>query len=83
VGGELMFPIHWATFNLALHPWTEPGGRALEEARRTDARIVVPRPGERFEPDDSPRLERCWPELPWHTAQVSPIASSVPVPAGM
>ncbi|MDT5035421.1 MAG: hypothetical protein QOE03_606, partial [Micromonosporaceae bacterium] len=27
VGGGLLIPLHWATFNLAFHPWREPADR--------------------------------------------------------
>ncbi|MER7974951.1 MBL fold metallo-hydrolase, partial [Streptomyces sp. NPDC096080] len=37
-GGEprgVMLPIHWGTFNLAPHPWAEPGEGTLAAARAT------------------------------------------------
>ncbi|MER5439354.1 MBL fold metallo-hydrolase [Streptomyces sp. NPDC002790] len=46
-----MLPIHWGTFNLAPHAWTEPGEGTVTAARRSAARIALPRPGEPFEPD--------------------------------
>ncbi|MET9390095.1 MBL fold metallo-hydrolase [Streptomyces sp. NPDC006624] len=45
-----MLPIHWATFNLATHPWAEPGEGTVAAARAAGARIALPRPGEPFEP---------------------------------
>lgn len=81
VQGGLLLPIHWATFNLALHPWTEPGERVLVEAERTHTRIVFPRPGDRFELHRPSETERWWPKLPWHTASKAPIVSSS-IPTG-
>ncbi|MDT0433177.1 MULTISPECIES: MBL fold metallo-hydrolase [Streptomyces] len=52
-GGEprgVMLPIHWGTFNLAPHPWAEPGEGTLAAARATGSRVALPRPGEPFEP---------------------------------
>ncbi|MDQ0773098.1 L-ascorbate metabolism protein UlaG (beta-lactamase superfamily) [Streptomyces aurantiacus] len=46
----VMMPIHWATFNLATHPWAEPGEGTVTAARAVGARIALPRPGEPFEP---------------------------------
>ncbi|MEB8339657.1 MBL fold metallo-hydrolase [Streptomyces endophyticus] len=46
-----MLPIHWGTFNLAPHAWTEPGEGTVTAARRSAARLALPRPGEPFEPD--------------------------------
>lgn len=44
---DVLLPVHWATFDLAFHPWAEPVERLVAEAG--DVRIVTPRPGERFE----------------------------------
>ncbi|KGN32247.1 Zn-dependent hydrolase [Knoellia sinensis KCTC 19936] len=46
VGAAAMVPVHWGTFNLAFHPWSEPIERVLVEAERHGMRVVVPRPGE-------------------------------------
>jgi L-ascorbate metabolism protein UlaG (beta-lactamase superfamily) len=48
LGGGLLVPVHWATFNLGFHEWSEPVRRLCAEAKRTDVRVAVPRPGERF-----------------------------------
>lgn len=42
-----LLPIHWATFDLAFHPWAEPMERLLEAAG-DDVRVLTPRPGERL-----------------------------------
>ncbi|MGD8601287.1 MAG: MBL fold metallo-hydrolase, partial [Gemmatimonadota bacterium] len=76
VKGGLFIPIHWATFDLSTHGWTEPVERFLVAARRTDARHVVPRPGACIEPARPPEVERWWPELPWRTADEYPVVSS-------
>lgn len=46
LGGAVLLPIHWATFDLAPHPWAEPVERLLRAAG--DAAVAVPRPGERL-----------------------------------
>ncbi|MEK2489768.1 MBL fold metallo-hydrolase [Kitasatospora purpeofusca] len=60
LGGEVLLPIHWCTFNLAPHPWEEPAERVVAAARAQGARLVVPRPGKPFEPVDPPALRRWW-----------------------
>ncbi|GGW47110.1 MBL fold metallo-hydrolase [Streptomyces caelestis] len=55
-----MLPIHWATFNLATHPWAEPGEGTLAAARAVGARIALPHPGEPFEP-----TAETVPSVPW------------------
>ncbi|MFC9856379.1 MULTISPECIES: MBL fold metallo-hydrolase [unclassified Streptomyces] len=46
----VMLPIHWATFNLAPHPWAEPGEGTLAAADDAGQPLALPRPGEPFEP---------------------------------
>jgi L-ascorbate metabolism protein UlaG (beta-lactamase superfamily) len=60
LGGAVLLPIHWATFNLAFHRWAEPVQRLLAAAGRTGAQVVVPRPGERIDVLDPPALEDWW-----------------------
>lgn len=42
----LMLPIHWGTFNLAAHAWSDPGEGTIAAARDANARIALPHPGE-------------------------------------
>ena len=46
VGGETLLPVHWGTFDLALHPWDEPVKLLLEAATAESVRVIIPRPGE-------------------------------------
>ncbi len=48
--GATLLPIHWATFDLAFHTWSEPVERAVEAAARTGTQLSTPAPGGRFEP---------------------------------
>jgi L-ascorbate metabolism protein UlaG (beta-lactamase superfamily) len=50
VRGGAMLPLHWGTFDLALHGWTEPIERALAEASKDGVRVATPRPGGMVEP---------------------------------
>lgn len=45
-----MLPIHWGTFNLAPHPWDEPGEGTVSAAEVAGAAIALPVPGQPFEP---------------------------------
>ena len=74
--GGLMIPVHWGTFDLALHGWTEPAERSLAAARAAGVPIALPRPGQPVRPADPPAPERWWPEVPWQTAEDAPVASS-------
>jgi L-ascorbate metabolism protein UlaG (beta-lactamase superfamily) len=44
--GKVLHPIHWATFNLALHPWYEPMERLTAAADRENIEIATPVVGE-------------------------------------
>ena len=56
----LLVPIHWATFRLAPHPWAEPVERLLRAADPAGVRVVVPRPGQRVDPDTAPTFDPWW-----------------------
>jgi L-ascorbate metabolism protein UlaG (beta-lactamase superfamily) len=75
VRGEVLMPIHWGLWNLALHGWTEPIERVLVEVGRQGVDVVAPRPGASFELDPLPPLERWWPEVPWETAEEHPVVA--------
>ncbi|HEY7273930.1 MAG TPA: MBL fold metallo-hydrolase [Actinoplanes sp.] len=60
VRGGLMVPVHWCTFNLALHDWAEPADRVWREAKARDVSLAVPRPGERIDVDNPPAVDGWW-----------------------
>jgi len=60
LGGRVMLPIHWATFNLAFHRWAEPVQRARAAAAHSDVRLVVPLPGQRIDVLSPPDLVDWW-----------------------
>ncbi|MFI9272700.1 MBL fold metallo-hydrolase [Kitasatospora sp. NPDC052896] len=60
LGGAVLLPIHWGTFNLAPHPWEEPVERTVAEARSLAVTVAVPRPGVPFEPAEPPEPESWW-----------------------
>ena len=73
VKGRVMIPVHWGTFALAYHGWTEPIERALVAAQAAGVTLVAPRPGQPVEPTAPPALDRWWPKLPWRTAAEAPM----------
>ena len=60
LGGGALLPIHWGTFNLALHPWDEPIETLLRLAPQSKSRLIVPRLGEAVEPAEDNPLETWW-----------------------
>jgi L-ascorbate metabolism protein UlaG (beta-lactamase superfamily) len=63
LGGRLLLPIHWATFNLAFHSWAEPADRLWREAKARDVEIAVPRPGESVDAEEPPAVDGWWKTL--------------------
>jgi L-ascorbate metabolism protein UlaG (beta-lactamase superfamily) len=59
-GGGLLVPIHWATFRLAPHPWSEPVQRLLAAAGPAGVGVAVPKPGQRVDPDDLFTFDPWW-----------------------
>jgi L-ascorbate metabolism protein UlaG (beta-lactamase superfamily) len=59
-GKGLLVPIHWATFRLAPHPWSEPVQRLLAAAGPAGVGVAVPKPGQRVDPDDLAAFEAWW-----------------------
>lgn len=51
LGGAVMLPIHWATFDLAFHTWAAPADWVRVEAAAHEVALAQPRPGERVEVD--------------------------------
>ncbi|MGW3340549.1 MBL fold metallo-hydrolase [Streptomyces sp. NPDC001009] len=64
----VLLPIHWGTFNLAMHAWAEPGEWTRDAAEEVGQAVASPRPGEPFEPAGQ------LPTDPWWRAVSGPIA---------
>ena len=60
LGGRVLLPVHWATFNLAFHRWAEPVQRLCVAAERSGVQLVVPLPGQRVDVLDPPTPEDWW-----------------------
>jgi len=55
-----MLPVHWATFDLALHPWAEPVERLLKVAGEERAKICTPKVGEWLKLGKDERFGKWW-----------------------
>jgi L-ascorbate metabolism protein UlaG (beta-lactamase superfamily) len=73
---KLVLPVHWGTFDLALHSWTEPIERLLVASQARNIPVAVPRPGESIEPSLPFTTNRWWPDIPWQTAADHTVVSS-------
>lgn len=50
LGGGTLLPIHWGTFDLALHAWEEPAETLLALAEKSGERVITPPLGRAVEP---------------------------------
>lgn len=58
--GKLLMPIHWGTFNLALHTWTEPVERIIKAAAANNVQLLIPAPGETRDVEDGAYNSKWW-----------------------
>ena len=61
--GRRMLPVHWLTFDLALHPWDEPIRQVVETGAELGVEVVTPRVGQLIDLDGPVATERWWEEL--------------------
>lgn len=63
---SVMLPVHWATFNLAMHRWAEPISRVREAAERAGVLLACPQVGARVDLSDNDiRDEVARHQTPW------------------
>jgi L-ascorbate metabolism protein UlaG (beta-lactamase superfamily) len=68
-----LIPIHWSTFVLAYHAWSEPAETLMTEAARRGISVATPRLGEPIEPaGPSPTPTTAW----WRA--LPPVARACP-----
>lgn len=77
--GKSLLPVHWGTFNLALHAWNEPAETLVTLAEQRGTRVLTPKLGQPFEPA---QLEGPLPLAPWwrRLGQVAELATPSPTP---
>jgi L-ascorbate metabolism protein UlaG (beta-lactamase superfamily) len=63
VGARRMLPVHWGTFNIALHDWDEPIKRAVKAASEKNVDLVTPRVGEVVIAGEPFSSHRWWEEV--------------------
>lgn len=63
LNAEIMMPIHWAMFELALHSWKDPVERLSLKAAELNMPIFTPKIGDRFTLGKSLTSEAWWENL--------------------
>ena len=60
---KVLMPVHWAKFELSVHPWNEPPERLFNSPQAKNLPIATPRIGEPFWVGGEPPQERWWREI--------------------
>jgi L-ascorbate metabolism protein UlaG (beta-lactamase superfamily) len=60
LGSGAFLPIHWGTFNLAVHPWDEPAETVFRRAPSLGIPLVTPKLGEPLEPSRAEDPDPWW-----------------------
>jgi L-ascorbate metabolism protein UlaG (beta-lactamase superfamily) len=60
LGGGSFLPVHWGTFNLAMHAWDEPAETLLQLAPQQRVHLLMPQLGEAIEPLRYERVDPWW-----------------------
>jgi len=63
LGGGILMPVHWGTFNLALHAWDQPAERLAEIVVPRGVPLVTPRLGRPTEPLHVEGIDPWWREV--------------------
>jgi L-ascorbate metabolism protein UlaG (beta-lactamase superfamily) len=75
LGSGALLPIHWGTFNLAVHPWDEPIETVLRRAPSLGIPLVTPKLGEPVEP-----ARAAAPDPWWRSVSAEPAVESAQQP---
>jgi len=63
LGGKTFLPVHWGTFDLALHPWDEPAEVLAAKAPARGIHLITPRLGRAIEPSHVEHIDPWWREV--------------------
>lgn len=58
--GQSLVPLHWATFDLAFHPWYEPIERLVTFSELRSVTLITPEVGEIINLQDTPNTDHWW-----------------------
>ncbi len=60
LGGGTFLPVHWGTFNLAIHAWDQPAEMLIDRAPKQGANLLMPMLGAPVEPGKGAQLSPWW-----------------------
>jgi L-ascorbate metabolism protein UlaG (beta-lactamase superfamily) len=74
LGGKSLLPVHWGTFNLAIHAWDEPAETLIELAPKQSAHLVMPLLGQPVEPSRFEVVTPWWRTVGKHEQPINEIS---------
>jgi len=82
LGSGAFLPVHWGTFNLAMHAWDQPAEVIHAAALRGEARLLMPRLGEPVEPAHDLPLDPWWRSVDAATGVAEPVPTALAAEPG-
>ena len=73
LGGGSFLPVHWGTFDLAIHDWDQPAERLVELAPTRGVHLVMPKLGAPIEPSRVEGVEPWWREVSALEGNATPV----------
>jgi L-ascorbate metabolism protein UlaG (beta-lactamase superfamily) len=73
LGGGAFLPVHWGTFNLAIHAWDEPAETLISLGPKRGVQLCMPRLGEVIEPSRVESVTPWWHEVAAPRGEPAPI----------
>ncbi len=58
--GQLLVPLHWTTFDMALHPWYEPIERLVAFSEQESVTLITPEVGEKINLRGKSNTDHWW-----------------------
>jgi len=71
LNGQLLVPLHWATFDMALHPWYEPIERLVAFSEKKPIALITPEVGEKIDIQNKPETGPWWQKYKTNTTTPS------------
>jgi L-ascorbate metabolism protein UlaG (beta-lactamase superfamily) len=78
LGGGSFLPVHWGTFNLAIHAWDDPAETLIRLAPSAGAHLVMPRLGEPIQPSRVEKVTPWWRTVGQEEPEPEPAETALP-----
>ncbi|MCF6269200.1 MAG: MBL fold metallo-hydrolase [Melioribacteraceae bacterium] len=77
LNGDMLLPIHWGTFDLALHSWTEPAERLIVASKKANINFIIPKAGEIINKNSVAPSMKWWHKIPTESENCSELENNI------